>query len=258
MIILSIITVNLNNATGLKKTIESIKCQNFKDFEFLIIDGGSTDGSIDIIKNNENLINYWVSERDAGIYHAMNKGIQKAKGRYLLMLNSGDWLTNKTTLKGLKLKNHHEDIIYGNNIWVEDANTYKSNYPRILTYSYLKQNSICHQASFIKRELHDRVGPYNQHYRITSDWEFFLLAIAKFKVSQKFVREKISICNRQGLSCRPESWQTIIEERNDILQKHFNESYIGSLKAAPLKRPIKKLKAKIKISLSSIIPHLKK
>ena len=82
---LSIITINFNNAEGLKKTMESVFSQSFNDFEYLIIDGGSTDGSVEIIKQNKK-INYWISEKDNGIYDAMNKGILKSFGNYLLFL----------------------------------------------------------------------------------------------------------------------------------------------------------------------------
>lgn len=92
---LSIITINRNDAQGLEKTLESIwKKQSFKDFEHIIIDGASTDNSINIIKKYASHLSYWVSEPDKGIYNAMNKGIIKAKGNYLLFLNSGDWLEN--------------------------------------------------------------------------------------------------------------------------------------------------------------------
>ena len=92
---LSIITINKNDAKGLEKTLESIwKKQSFKDFEHIIIDGASTDNSINIIKKYASHLSYWVSEPDKGIYNAMNKGIIKAKGNYLLFLNSGDWLEN--------------------------------------------------------------------------------------------------------------------------------------------------------------------
>ncbi len=80
---LSIITINFNNAVGLKKTIESVVNQTSNDFEYIVIDGGSKDGSIDIIKKYDSKINYWISEPDNGIYHAMNKGILLAKGDYL-------------------------------------------------------------------------------------------------------------------------------------------------------------------------------
>ena len=95
---LSIITVNLNNRDGLKKTIDSVISQTFKDFEWIVIDGGSTDGSRELIEQYVNHFAYWVSEPDKGVYNAMNKGVKKAKGEYLQFLNSGDWLRDENTV----------------------------------------------------------------------------------------------------------------------------------------------------------------
>jgi len=113
MTTLSIISINLNNVAGLQKTIESVWPQTFTDYEYIIIDGGSTDGSIDIIKKYSDKITYWISEKDNGIYHAMNKGIEVAKGDYCLFLNSGDWLVDKKILENVFSNNHSEDILYG-------------------------------------------------------------------------------------------------------------------------------------------------
>ena len=94
----SIITINYNNCEGLRRTIESVVNQTCHDFEYIIIDGGSTDGSVDVIKQYADQIDYWVSEPDKGIYNAMNKGVAVAKGEYCLFLNSGDSLHNNSAL----------------------------------------------------------------------------------------------------------------------------------------------------------------
>ena len=123
---LSIITINRNNAAGLRKTIESVVSQTYTDFEYIIIDGASTDGSVEVIKEyaeatlpcgeglGERL--YWVSEPDKGIYNAMNKGILKAQGEYLLFLNSGDWLVDKDVIKSFIDLNIINDIV--NNFYI--------------------------------------------------------------------------------------------------------------------------------------------
>ena len=94
----SIITVNFNNKEGLLKTIESVIHQTFRDFEFIIIDGGSTDGSVDVLKEYSSQINYWVSEPDGGIYQGMNKGLRQAKGDYVNFMNSGDCFYSASVL----------------------------------------------------------------------------------------------------------------------------------------------------------------
>ena len=109
----SIITVNYNNKEGLRRTIESVIHQTFHDYEFIIIDGGSTDGSMDVLKEYDAQINYWVSEPDSGIYNAMNKGIAKAKGEYLNFMNSGDCFYTADVLEKVSLYNSNADFIVG-------------------------------------------------------------------------------------------------------------------------------------------------
>src|SRR4030043_464009 len=115
---LSIITINLNNAAGLRQTIESVINQTFSDYEYIIIDGGSTDGSVDVIKEYASKLRYWITEPDTGIYNAMNKGIMQAKGEYFQFLNSGDWFLNETILQKLFSVDHNADILYGDEYWV--------------------------------------------------------------------------------------------------------------------------------------------
>ena len=100
---LSIITINYNNQSGLQRTVESIVNQTWKEFEYIVIDGGSTDGSAAYLESQNKIFDYWVSEKDLGIYNAMNKGIKAATGHYLLFLNSGDELLNDKVLA----QNHH-------------------------------------------------------------------------------------------------------------------------------------------------------
>ncbi|GHV16754.1 hypothetical protein FACS1894169_10930 [Bacteroidia bacterium] len=109
---LSIITINYNNLSGLKRTVESIIPHHRRDMEYLVIDGGSTDGSADIIKKNGDKINYWVSEPDSGIYNAMNKGIRQAKGEYILFINSGDTIRPNANIKFITSQLTGEDIIF--------------------------------------------------------------------------------------------------------------------------------------------------
>src|SRR5262245_59310435 len=110
----SVITINYNNADGLATTLKSVMDQSTDDFEYIVIDGGSTDGSVDCIKANADSIDYWVSEKDSGIYRAMNKGIEVAKGKYLLFLNSGDYFSHTDVIQELKAHNGDEDVLYWN------------------------------------------------------------------------------------------------------------------------------------------------
>ena len=107
----SIITINYNNKEGLKRTLNSIKCLTNKNYESIVIDGGSDDGSKDIIKKYENYVSYWVSEKDNGIYHAMNKGVSQAHGDYIIFMNSGDCFHSQDVLDAFK--EYQEDILCG-------------------------------------------------------------------------------------------------------------------------------------------------
>lgn len=171
---LSIITINRNNAAGLRRTIESVVSQTYTDFEYIIIDGASTDGSVEVIREYADNISYWVSEPDKGIYNAMNKGILKANGEYLLFLNSADWLYNNTTLEDVFKLNRKEDLIYGDIIsYISEEEQIPDIYPDQITGLRLFETTICHQSIFHKRSLFDN-DKYNENYLVVSDWEFLV------------------------------------------------------------------------------------
>ena len=118
---LSIITINYNNAIGLKKTIESLIEQSYQEYEYIVIDGGSDDGSKEVIWESLRYVSSWCSEKDTGVYNAMNKGIMRATGEYLLFLNSGDYLYDSTVLEDVTSTLSGEDIIYGDLLYVENG-----------------------------------------------------------------------------------------------------------------------------------------
>jgi glycosyltransferase involved in cell wall biosynthesis len=221
MALLSIITINYNDYPGLKRTMESVFSQTFKQFEYIVIDGGSTDESKDIIMQHQDQLYYWVSEKDNGIFNAMNKGIKQAKGDYLLFLNSGDHLYDDTVLSKVFDKEFKEDIIYGNVVW-EPATPHSDGvFPDALTFEYFVTYSLPHQASFIRRSLFETVGLYDENYKIIPDWLFFVLAIYKFNCSYKHINELISVCNTEGLSFSTGIWDTIVAERAQATNEHF-------------------------------------
>ena len=171
---LSIITINYNNRVGLQKTIDSVITQSFRDFEWIVIDGGSTDGSKELIEQYSDYISYWVSEPDKGIYNAMNKGIRIAKGDYLQFLNSGDWLCDETALERCFSHVISADIAYGDLYFVDkDGNYEKSEFPEQVSLYYFFHKSLGHNACFIKRDILQK-EPYDEQYSIVSDWAFFL------------------------------------------------------------------------------------
>jgi len=218
---LSIITINLNNAEGLRKTIESVVSQTFTDFEYIVIDGASTDGSVDIINQFADKITYWLSEPDKGIYNAMNKGIIKAKGEYLQFLNSGDWLYSDSTLQDIFCLNKTEDILYGDLYSVsKDGTSTFVTYPSKLTLDFFLYDNICHQAAFIKKNLLV-MNPYNEEFKIASDWDFFLKQIVLQNCSISKMSKTVVFYQDFGISSCEIYEQLHIKEREEILKNNF-------------------------------------
>ena len=195
---LSIISINLNNAFGLQKTIESVEQQNFYAYEHIIIDGGSNDESIQIISNyasRSSHLSYWISEKDKGIYNAMNKGILQAKGEYLLFLNSGDYL-EPNILSQIEQELTGEGIIYGDLYYISSEKKEKT----LITFPDPPLNAslvisrdfyLPHPASLIKRQLFDN-ELYNEHYKIISDWDFWVKCIILKNCTTKHISMPIS------------------------------------------------------------------
>lgn len=175
---LSIITINYNNKIGLKRTIDSILMQTMFPFEWIIIDGGSIDGSKELIEQNSLHFSYWCSERDEGIYNAMNKGIAHANGDYCLFLNSGDELYNSEVIKNALdfLSQHKEvDFLYGDCMFIKDRIESIKKCPDNITLADLYSINICHPSTLIKSTLLKRQG-YDESYRIASDYKYWLEA----------------------------------------------------------------------------------
>lgn len=226
---LSIITVNLNNAAGLEKTAESIVNQTFTDFEWIVIDGGSTDGSVDVIRKYEDRITYWVSEKDSGIYNAMNKGVKVAKGEYLQFLNSGDCLAETTILENVFASPCHNEVLYGDTLFTYNNKVIGSRmFPDILTLNYYISSSLCHQAMFVPKALHEKY-PFNEGLRIASDWEFFfklLMESAEFRHLPFFV----CLFDTGGISQNQSSHNIQYEERIRIINQIVPEFILREYK----------------------------
>lgn len=220
---LSIITINYNDLAGLKNTVDSVINQSWKEYEHIIIDGGSTDGSNEYIKNNTQYFSYSVSEPDKGIYNAMNKGIAKANGEYLLMLNAGDVLHNNEVLsKVFDKTNYTQDIIYGDVDRESKGVVFtESIFPDKLTFGFLRNGMISHQAAFFKRKLHDIVGLYEETLKYGADWHFIILSVCKYNASYIHLNFKMAICSADGLTCNPSEFTKMDEEKIMVLKKEF-------------------------------------
>ena len=205
---LSSITINFNDCEGLDKTIQSVIKQTYKDFEYIVIDGASTDGSVDVIKKYADRLTHWVSEPDTGIYNAMNKGTRLAQGEYCLYLNSGDFLAADDVLEKAFSHNFTEDIVSCNCLDFDEKYEWLKVPPSNVSLFTFMGGSLPHPTSFIKRELLNRLGGYNESYRIMSDWCFFLEAVVIQNCSYKTLDLLLSKFNCFGISSTSSAVET--------------------------------------------------
>jgi glycosyltransferase involved in cell wall biosynthesis len=226
---LSIITINLNNNYGLKKTIDSVLSQTFNNFEFIVIDGGSLDGSVEVLKEYLSGMVNWISETDAGIYNAMNKGIAKADGEYILFLNSGDFLVNNDVLKSVFSNSELVDIMSGDTLLINKAGKKKIiPAPEEFNLQNALMFGLAHASTFIRTSLFDRFGNYNEERKIISDWEFFVKAIVINKVSYKRIPITISYFDSNGISNKCQ--QLLEKEKFDVLSEIYPSEILGIIK----------------------------
>lgn len=232
---LSIITINRNNAEGLRKTLDSVGSQSCMQFEHIIIDGASHDGSVEVIKNYvetaSTALVRWVSEPDTGIYNAMNKGIRMAEGDYIQILNSGDMLYDdhvvekmQAELERLNTQAAKEGgepvgILYGNML-KKDFSTGKligkSGYAEY-SLSQFYWSTLNHDCAYIRRDLFDRYGLYDEELKIVSDWKWYLQAIGLGDVKPVYVDIDVTIFDAGGIS------ETNLKLRNEERRKVLEE-----------------------------------
>lgn len=218
---LSIITVNFNNRDGLQRTIDSVVSQTWRDFEWIIIDGGSTDGSKELIEQYQDHFAYWCSEPDKGIYNAMNKGIDKAKGEYLIFMNSGDCFMDCYIVEEFVNATWMEDVIVGD-VAYNGNNMSIKRHPDInsLDIEYFIYSTICHQASFIKRRLFELYGVYDECLSMSSDWKFFIEVLIIHNHSYRHWQRIIVDYNTDGMSSLSANLSKINNERTQILNQY--------------------------------------
>lgn len=217
---LSVITINYNNAEGLQKTIESVIGQQFSDYEYIVIDGGSTDRSKEIIERYSNKITYWVSEPDNGLYHAMNKGIGVSKGKYLHFLNSGDYYASKDVLNTVFSREYTEPFVRG--IQICDYGSYQIKWTNLgnrdVTLYDMYVNTMLHEATFIRRDMFEKYGLYDETLRIVSDWKLFLKAILGGEKTA-FVDSELIVFEMDGVSTNKSHGELHLKERKEVLNE---------------------------------------
>ncbi|MFA6144570.1 MAG: glycosyltransferase family 2 protein [Sulfurimonas sp.] len=216
--LISIITVVYNGEKYLEETIQSVINQTYDNVEYIIIDGGSTDGTVDIINKYENQIDYWVSERDKGIYDAMNKGIDLAFGDYIFFLGADDRLENILHII-FKDINKRYLLVYGN-IKYNTSLFVKSKF----SFQTYLHNTIHHQSAFYSKDLFTNFR-YDIRYKIAADYELNLLVYKNHKVETLYSDNIVSICEDDGISRI--NYKESHAEMQDIRHKYFN--HFGNL-----------------------------
>lgn len=218
--LLSIVTINRNHASGLAATLESVRAQTFRDFEQIVVDGGSTDGSLDVIRAVAPTIARWVSEPDSGIYNAMNKGIRMASGDYLLFLNSGDCLAAPDVLDGV-FRDDDPDcgMIYGDTLRnTPEGGVELRPAPEHLTPFAFYKFRVCHQSIIYRRSLFEAHGGYDESFKISADAEFNVRCL-RAGVKARRVAFPIACYEGGGVSATATAAATAENER--IWQRHL-------------------------------------
>lgn len=221
MVKIDIITINLNNANGLLKTIQFNLSQKYKSFNSIIIDGGSTDESISIIEKHIKNNHFVISEKDFGVYNAMNKGIRAATGDYIIFMNSGDCFYDDDVLQEFADSAPTEDLIYGNVKWTDGEVITEGRFPSVLTYDFFLHQALHHQSLFIKRSLFEKTGLYREDIPIVADWAHELDSIVKHNASYRYWDRFISISPRDGMSCNPANFDRMAETKRKYLTENY-------------------------------------
>lgn len=219
---ISIITINYNNIEGLRNTLISIANQTDKNFEYIVVDGASNDGSLEVIQEYKDYITTWVSEKDKGVYDAMNKGVKMSSGEYVIFVNSGDKLHSSTVIQNLNQLSIDTDICLGrvNNIYT-NGKSYLWIPPQesMLSLQYLKWQPLHHPGALIKRELQLKY-PYDLNLKICADRKFFIEALILGNASYSTIPLIINEFGPQGIS-GPQSEHKMYDEDNIIWQDLF-------------------------------------
>lgn len=230
---LSIITINRNNVNGLEKTMCSVASQSFKEFEYIVVDGASTDGSIDVIRSHD--ADYarlkWVSEPDSGIYNAMNKGLRMATGDYVQILNSGDCLAAEDITERMLVELERQgfpSIIYGNMVKC------LSNGHELLDKGFAGQDitmlgmftgTLNHDPAYIRRDLFEKYGYYDENLRIVSDWKWYMQAIILGDEKPQYVDMDVTLFDMTGISETNKDLDK--EERKFVLEQLFPKAILA-------------------------------
>jgi glycosyltransferase involved in cell wall biosynthesis len=220
---ISIITVTYNSSQYLEQTIQSLISQTYTNFEYIVIDGGSTDGTVEILKRYSSKIDRLVSEPDDGIADAMNKGIELATGEYIFFLHSDDYLLHPEVLQKVSnhLSNAPEIVLF--DIYLEKHGKRFLSVPRGFTFWMNFKTGVFHQSSFCKRELFKKINKFDTQFEIAMDYDFFLRAYRE-KASVSYIDYPVSLMRLTGLSSKRD-WPSLKERFLEERRIHFKNCH---------------------------------
>jgi len=222
----SVITACLNSAKTIEQTIQSVIGQSYPDIEYIIVDGGSTDGTLQIVERYRNRIAKVISEKDEGVYDAFNKGVRAATGDVIYFLNSDDYLYNDKAVEKVASAFLHSEIppvaVYGNILRINDQNGYVIVLGQELTLDKIRQGKKpMHPAFFVRRELFERYNYFDLRYRIASDYDFMIKVFKDYAERTRYIDEIIAVFRSSGISRKLSNFQKIRKETVSILNRHF-------------------------------------
>lgn len=230
---LSIVTINRNNAPGLEKTMQSLATQTYDEFEYIVIDGASIDGSVEVIKKFESQLTHlkWVSEPDTGIYNAMNKGLCIATGDYIQILNSADCLASDDVTERMLTeleKQGYPSILYGNMVkCFPDGRKMvdKCFAGQEITMLGMFTGTLNHDPAYIRRDLFEKYGYYDESLKIVSDWKWYLQAIILGGENPQYVDMAVTLFDMTGISETNKELDNA--ERKQVLEQLFPRTVLA-------------------------------
>jgi len=225
--LLSVITVCRNEATRIQRTLDSVIRQSDQEFEWIIVDGASSDGTLACLEPHRNRITRLISEPDKGIYDAMNKGLRLAQGTYVLFLNAGDWLADDRVLEDFTGLCPREELVIGDILirYPDDREQYRSSALCGADRDYLYWRSPPHQATFTRRTLFDLWGGFDTRFPVAADWEFFARTILNHNATVLKWPRCVSVFTNDGFSASPANTQLRNQDRQRIRQRYFPLHY---------------------------------
>jgi glycosyltransferase involved in cell wall biosynthesis len=218
---LAIVTICFNDRSGLERTLDSVAAQTTDQVEHIVVDGGSTDGSVEVIKAHGSRLTRWVSEPDRGIYDAQNKGWRMASAPWVLFLNAGDTLHGNDVLECVLPELQEDvDIVYGDlQVNDEQGGWRVKAYPARITSAWLMKESLPHPAQFTRRTVLERLNGFDDNYRIVADYDLFARAFWKLGIRMRKLPLVVSDFTLGGLSSDVATTDQLLRERTEVQRR---------------------------------------